>query len=80
MQTIDHEIAWYKANRQQFIKDYDGKYLVIKDEQIAGIYNSNTEAQDTARSEFLFGTYIIEHPVDIYKVREQGISKNATRK
>ena len=80
MQTIDHEIAWYKINRQQFIKDYDGKYLVIKDEKIAGIYDSNTEAQDTARSEFLFGTYIIEHPVDLYKVRESRAAKSATRK
>lgn len=79
MDIIDHEITWYKANRPELIKDYEGKFLIIRGEQLAGVYNSLTEAKESASLQFAYGTYIIEHPVDITKRRGQD-SPNVKRK
>ena len=65
MDTIDHEIAYYKANRLEFIKTYPGKFLVIKGMQVAAVYASHTDAREYADREHGAGTYIIEHPVDL---------------
>lgn len=63
MDIIAEEIKYYKANRAEFISQHGGKHLVIKGQQVAGIYNSNTEAvQESARLHEP-GTYIIEHPL-----------------
>lgn len=63
MDIIAEEIQYYKANRAAFISQHDGKHLVIKGQQVAGIYDTNTEAvQESARLHEP-GTYIIEHPL-----------------
>lgn len=63
MDMIAEEIDYYKANRKDFIEQYEGKFLVIKGKAVAGIYNSRTEAQEQARRQHEAGTYIIEHPL-----------------
>lgn len=67
MDIIGEEIAYYKANRKEFIRLYAGKHLVIKGMEIVGIYNSRTEATDTAAMQYDPGTYIIERPLDVMK-------------
>lgn len=59
------DIAFYKANRLQFIDTYPGKYLLIKGEQVVGVYKSNTEALAEGASLHEVGTFIIEHPVNL---------------
>ena len=50
MDHIEANIAYYKANRSDFITKYQGKHLVIKDKQVAGVYATNSEAVlDAAR-------------------------------
>lgn len=68
MDIIDEEIAWYKANRIDFIEQYENKHLIIKGQQVIGIYNSNTEAKE-ASAMLETGTYIIEHPVNLNATR-----------
>lgn len=65
MDIIGKEIEYYKANRKDLIKQYAGKHLVIKGMQVVGVFNSRTEAYDTAMIEHGEGTFIIEHPLDI---------------
>ncbi len=71
MDIIGEEIAYYKANRLDFINQYEGKHLVIKEQQVVGIYNTRSEALD-ASTMLETGTYIIEHPVDISLKRVPG--------
>jgi|GEM_PF-2764201 len=64
--VIDHialEIEYYKSNRKEFLQQYNGKYLLIKGQQVIGVFNSNTEAQAEGASLHEVGTFIIEHPV-----------------
>lgn len=63
MESIKDDIAYYKENRAAFVEEYPGKHLVIKGQQVVGVYNSNTEAVHEALRLHETGTYIIERPM-----------------
>lgn len=63
MDTIQQEIDYYKANRQLFLDTYNGKFLVIKGQQIIGVYTSRTKAYNDTVVLHKEGTFIIEHPI-----------------
>ena len=65
MDAIQEEIDYYKSRRVELISEYPGKYLVIKGMQVAGIYETRTQATEEAGRLYETGTFIIEHPVDI---------------
>ncbi|MBN9482635.1 MAG: hypothetical protein BGO70_07160 [Bacteroidetes bacterium 43-93] len=65
MDHIEANIAYYKANRSDFITKYQGKHLVIKDKQVAGVYATNSEAVLDAARLYEYGSYIIERPIDL---------------
>lgn len=41
---LDKERAFFAGNRDKLLKEYGGKYLVIKGEQVGGAYESMEEA------------------------------------
>ncbi|OJW77371.1 MAG: hypothetical protein BGO69_18495 [Bacteroidetes bacterium 46-16] len=59
------EIGFYKKNKKEFISLYDGKFLVIKGEQIIGVYDTRSRAYDEAVKLHAIGSFIIEHPVTL---------------
>jgi hypothetical protein len=60
---VDKEISYYEKNKRKFRELYDGKYIVIKDHDIIGVYDSHAEAYDTTVPENEIGTFIIKHVV-----------------
>jgi hypothetical protein len=52
---------YYVNNFNELLNLYDGKFIVIKDEKIAGAYNSNAEAYFDAKKSYEPGTFIIMH-------------------
>lgn len=73
MDHIEENIAYYKTNRPDFIAQYHGKHLVIRDKQVAGVYETNSEAVQDAARLYEHGSYIIERPIDL------SVSKSRTR-
>ena len=65
MDTIENEIKYYKANRMEFILQYEGKYLAIKGMEVIGVYQSATEAVEETGKLHARDSYIIEHPLDL---------------
>lgn len=65
MDVIAEEIAYYKANRKDFIEQYAGKHLVIKGRTVIGVYSSNSAAVEDTMKLHETGTFIIEHPVNL---------------
>lgn len=64
MDLVAQEIEYYKANRLALIKEYNGKHLLIKGQEVIGVFSSATAAKDAAIAHEV-GTYIIEHPIDL---------------
>ena len=65
MESIQNEISFYKNSRKEFVTLYNGMHLVIKGQQIIGVYKSNSEAFNETIKLHAVGTFIIEHPLDI---------------
>jgi hypothetical protein len=59
------EIGYYKKNKQEFISLYNGKFLIIKDKGVMGVFETRSHANDEALRLYAIGSYIIEHPLAI---------------
>lgn len=64
---LDTEIAYYKANRKEFVKEYEGKFVVIKGEALLGVYDTRSQAHDTTLLSHEAGSFIIERPTNVLK-------------
>lgn len=57
---LKEEFEYYLAHQEELVKQYRGKFLVIKNKQIIGVYGSELEAYtNTLRSEDA-GTFLIQ--------------------
>ncbi|HOW52855.1 MAG TPA: hypothetical protein PLV42_12525 [bacterium] len=54
------EFKYYLEHKNELVKKYNGKVLVIKDRKIIGVYDSEIEAvQETAKTHPL-GTFLVQ--------------------
>ena len=54
------EFKYYLEHKDEFVKKYNGKMLVIKDRRIIGVYDSEIEAvRETAKTHPL-GTFLVQ--------------------
>jgi len=60
MNMLKEEFDFYIKNQAGLVKDYDGKYIVIKDQKVQGAYDTQTEAYEKATAQFELGTFLIQ--------------------
>ena len=70
--SLKKDFEFYKKNQENFVERYEGKFLVIKDEEVKGVYDSEIEAYTEAQKEFELGSFIIQ------KVEEGVLSHSQT--
>ena len=58
---LEKEFQYYLQNQDELVKQYLGKFLVIKDQQVAGVYDTKQKAYDDATEKFDLGTFLIQH-------------------
>ncbi|MDO8522692.1 MAG: hypothetical protein Q7S12_00185 [bacterium] len=57
---LQKQLDYFKSNQDEFVKKYKGKFLVIKDQKIQGIYNTEIEAYTDAKKKFELGIFLIQ--------------------
>jgi hypothetical protein len=57
---LEKEFRFYLANKENLVKEFEGRFLVIKDEEVKGAYNSEMEAYSEAVRQFDLGTFLIQ--------------------
>ncbi len=57
---LKKEFEYYKANQDSLVKSYEGKFVVIKDEQVIGAYETEIEAYVETQKEHELGTFLIQ--------------------
>ena len=57
---LKKEFEYFKANQDEFVKKYSGKFLVIKDQAVVGVYDTKGQAYDEASKNFELGTFLIQ--------------------
>ena len=58
---LNKEFQYYTNNRKKLVAKYDGKYLVIKGEEVVGSYDSEDEASFVTQKEHKTSTFLIQY-------------------
>lgn len=57
---LDKEYKFYLKNQADLVKKYKGKFLIIKDEKIVGVFGTREEAYNSAIAQYKLGTFLIQ--------------------
>lgn len=57
---LNHEFDYYLAHQAELVKQYNGKYLIIKNQSIKAALPSIEEATKYGNENFKPGTYLIQ--------------------
>jgi hypothetical protein len=57
---LDIEFNWYLAHQEDLLERYNGKYIVIKDKNVIGSYDTSLDALLGAKKEHEQGTFLIQ--------------------
>ena len=60
---LHKELEYFKRHQEELVQKYEGKFLVIKNQKIEGVYDTEIEAYAEAKKKFELGTFIIQHCV-----------------
>lgn len=58
---IEKEFKYYLKHQPDLVKKYSGKFIVLKNEKVIGVYNSHSEAYNEAVKKEELGTFLIQH-------------------
>lgn len=59
-ENLKKELDYFKTHQSEFVKKYAGKFLVIKNQEIQGVYDSEIDAYTSAKRKFELGTFLIQ--------------------
>ncbi len=60
---LEKDLGYYEKNKKKFRELYHGKYIVIKNKSLIGVYGSHEEAYNKTAEQHDIGTFIIKHVV-----------------
>jgi len=56
---LENEIKYYIENQESLLQKYNGKHLVIQNQSIKGVYDSDLTAYLESEKKFEKGTFLI---------------------
>lgn len=57
---LNKEYKYYQKHQETFLKQYKGKVLVIKEENIVGIFDDEVTAYKDSVAKYKLGTFLIQ--------------------
>jgi hypothetical protein len=58
--SLEKEFEFYVENQSKLAKKYNGKYIVIKNQQVIGVFESEIEAVEKTATEHKLGTFLVQ--------------------
>ena len=58
--NLEREFKYYLEHQDKLVKDYNGKFIVIKDLHVIGAYNSALEAVEKTTEDHELGTFLVQ--------------------
>ena len=58
--ALKDEFEYYIAHQDQLVREYEGKFLIIKDCQVQGAYDDELAAYRQASEDFEPGSFLIQ--------------------
>lgn len=60
-EKLKEQFHYYLDKQDEFVKQYNGKVIVIKDFEVIGAYNSDTEAiKEMQKRGFELGSFLVQ--------------------
>lgn len=57
---LKKEFQYYKEHQDELVKSYNNKYIVIKDENVIGVYDTELDAYIHTKKQHAVGTFLIQ--------------------
>ena len=58
--SLEKDFEYYLQNQDQLVHKYGGRFVVIKDAEVIGVYESELEGLRDASQKFPLGTFLIQ--------------------
>ena len=58
--ALEKEFNYYLEHQEELVKKYNGKFIVIKDCDVIGAYDSELEAVEKTAEEHELGTFLVQ--------------------
>ena len=58
---LDKEFKYYIANQAELVAKYPNKFIVIKNKEVIGVYDSHADAYNKTVETEELGTFLIQH-------------------
>ena len=59
-ESLEKEFKYYLEHQKDLVKQYNGKFIVIKDLEVIGAYNSELEAVQKTAEKYKLGTFLVQ--------------------
>ena len=60
MKPIDREFQYYLAHQAEFVRQYNGQYIVLQHEAVIGVFHSEVEAVNETIKTQPLGTFLVQ--------------------
>jgi hypothetical protein len=57
---LENEFRYYKDHQDDLVAKFRGKYVVIKDQKVIGVYDSEIDAVIESSKEHKLGTFLVQ--------------------
>jgi hypothetical protein len=58
--SLKKEFDYYLQHQDELVKQYNGKYIVVKDSAVTGAYDSELEAIEVTSRTYELGTFLVQ--------------------
>lgn len=58
--SLEKEFGYYKEHQEELVAKYEGKFLLIVEEQVQGAFESEFAAYQAGKERFKAGTFLIQ--------------------
>lgn len=58
--TLAEEFDFYRKNQEALVREYEGKFVVIKGKKVLGVYSTEIEAYVEGQKISELGTFLIQ--------------------
>ena len=60
MATLEREFQYYLDHQAELVDRYNGKYIVIKNQQVIGSYETEIQAIEVSSKHHELGTFLVQ--------------------
>ena len=64
MEGLGKEFNFYQKKKQEFLSQYKGKFIVIIEEKVVGVYDDKFQAINETKEKHTLGTFLVQHVIE----------------